>query len=84
MKADGFYIIKNVTHENKKGNLIWLDKNQLNEIPGKKSVIILLKTTAPLDLFNPGVNTILNVLTDGNIEVKGQPIKTTINGDIIL
>lgn len=84
MKSDGFFIIKNVTHENKKGNLLWLDKNQLNELPDKKTVIILLKTTVPLAPFDAGGNTMLMAAENGNIEVKGQPIKTTVNGDIIL
>lgn len=84
MKADGFFVIKNVTFENKKGNLLWLDKNQLNELPDKKTVIILLKSTASLTLFNVGKNSILITDENGNIEVKGQPINTTLDGDIIL
>ncbi|MDQ1352913.1 MAG: hypothetical protein QG657_3219 [Acidobacteriota bacterium] len=84
MKTEGFYVLKNVTHENKKGNLLWLDKNQLKELPDKQAVIILLKSSVSLAPFGAGEDAALFTAEDGNIEVKGHSLKMPVNGEVIL
>ncbi len=82
-KEKGFYLLKNITQDRKKGNLLWLDKNQVKEIPDRQSVIILLKDSVSLASFGAGENTTLRVDKNGNIDVKGTLLKT-VKGDVIL
>jgi len=80
---EGFYLLKNITRERKRGNLLWLDKDQLTEIPDREAVIILLKDSVSLAPFGAGDGTRLRVDKDGDIDVKGAPLKA-VKGEIIL
>jgi hypothetical protein len=82
----GFYLLKNITRERKSGNLLWMDKDQVKELPGKEAVIILVKKPLYLSLssFGAGEDTALMIDEDGDLEIKGGPEHTRVNGDIIL
>jgi serine/threonine protein kinase len=79
----GFYLLKNITRERKRGNLLWLDKDQLTEIPDRGAVIILLKDSVSLAPFGAGDDTRLRVDKNGDIDVKGAPLKA-VKGEVIL
>jgi serine/threonine protein kinase len=81
-KEEDFYLLKNITQDRKKGNLLWLDKNQVKEIPDKQAVIILLKDSVSLASFGAGAAT-LRIDKNGNIDVKGSLLKAG-KGDVIL
>jgi hypothetical protein len=78
--------MKNITRERKRGNLLWMDKDQVKELPDKEAVIILLKKPLYLSLssFGVGEDTALMVDEEGDLEIKGGPEYTRVNGDIIL
>jgi serine/threonine protein kinase len=82
-KEEGFYLLKNITEDRKKGNLLWLDKNQVREIPDRQAAIILLKDSVSLAPFGAGENTTLRVDKNGDIDVKGT-LPKTVKGDVIL
>ncbi|MFC2146240.1 FHA domain-containing protein [Acidobacteriota bacterium] len=85
-REQGFFLLKNVTQEIKRGNLLWMDKNQVKELPDKDAVIILLKKPLYLSLssFGVGEDTALMIDEEGDLEIKGGPEHTRVNGDIIL
>lgn len=85
-REQGFCLLKNVTQEKKRGNLLWMDKSQVKELPDKDAVIILLKKPLYLSLssFGAGEDTALIIDEEGNLEMKGGPEYTRVNGDIIL
>jgi pSer/pThr/pTyr-binding forkhead associated (FHA) protein len=85
-RGQGFCIMKNITRERKRGNLLWMDKDQVKELPDKEAVIILLKKPLYLSLssFGVGDDTALMVDEEGDLEMKGGPEYTRVNGDIIL
>ncbi|MCP5107118.1 MAG: FHA domain-containing protein, partial [bacterium] len=80
----GYYLLKNVSAERKKGNLLWLDKKQAGQLPDKQAAVILLTKSVSLAPFGFGENTSLVVDENDDIEVKGWPVKTPVKGDIIL
>jgi serine/threonine protein kinase len=82
----GFCQLKNITQEIKRGNLLWMDKNQVKELPDKDAVIILLKKPLYLSLssLGAGEDTALMIDEEGDLEMKGGPEDTRVNGDIIL
>jgi serine/threonine protein kinase len=86
VREQGFCLLKNVTQEIKRGNLLWMDKNQVKELPDKEAVIILLKKPQYLSLssFGAGEDTALMIDEEGDLEMKGGPEYTRVNGDIIL
>ena len=63
-----------------------MDKNQVKELPDKEAVIILLKKPLYLSLssFGAGEDTALMIDEEGELEMKGGPEYTRVNGDIIL
>ncbi len=85
-REQGFFVLKNITQEIKRGNLLWMDKNQLKELPDKEAVIILLKKPLYLSLssFGAGEDTVIMMDEEGDLEIKGGPEHTRVNGDIIL
>ena len=85
-KEQGFSLLKNITHNNKKGNLLWMDKNQVKELPDKDAVIILLKKPIyfALSSFGADEEAVLTVDEKGYIEMKGGRENIPISGDIIL
>lgn len=83
-EEEGFYLLKNITQERKKGNLLWLDKDQVNQLPDRQAVIILLKQSVCLTPLGIGKNTTLIVDEKENIDIQGWPIKAPVNGEIIL
>ncbi len=85
-RDQGFCLLKNITQEIKRGNLLWMDKNQVKELPDKETVIILLKKPLYLSLssFGAGEDTALMIDEEGDLEIKGGPEHTRVNGDIIL
>jgi serine/threonine protein kinase len=82
----GFFLLKNITQERKRGNLLWMDKDQVKELPDKETVIILLKKPLYLSLssFGAGEDTAVMIDEEGDLEIKGGPEHTRGNGDIIL
>jgi serine/threonine protein kinase len=85
-REQGFYLLKNITHQRKRGNLLWMDKNQVKELPEKEAVIILLKKPLYLSLssFGVGEDAALMIDEEGDLEMKGGPEYTRVNGEIIL
>lgn len=85
-REQGFCLLKNITQERKRGNLLWMDKNQVKELPVKEAVIILLKKPLYLSLssFGAGEDTAIMIDEEGDLEIKGGPEHTRVNGDIIL
>lgn len=83
-KEEGFYLLKHMTHERKKGNLLWLDKEQVNQLPDRQAVIILLKQSVNLAPLGIGKNTTLIVDEKEDIDIQGWPIKAPVNGEIFL
>ncbi|MGE5339983.1 MAG: protein kinase domain-containing protein [Candidatus Omnitrophota bacterium] len=80
----GYYMLKHITHEKKGGNLLWLDKNQLNEIPDRQAAIIFTKNSLPLSALGVEENAALHRVENGNFEFTGNPSNAPVSGDIIL
>jgi len=82
----GFYLLRNISLERKRGNLLWMDRNQVKELPDKKAVIILLTKPLYLDLspFCDCEDISLTLDDKGRIEVKGEEDIFTVSGDIII
>lgn len=83
-KETGFYLLKHVTWEIRKGNLIWLEKKQVKELPNKQSMIVLLKTSVSLAPFGHGESSALVVDENENIEVVGWSVKGPVKGEVVL
>ena len=83
-KEKGFYQLKHVTWEIRKGNLIWLDKKQVKELPNKQTIIIMLKTSVSLAPFGHGESSALVVDENGNIEIEGWSVKGPVKGEVVL
>ncbi|UCH98240.1 MAG: FHA domain-containing protein [Candidatus Aminicenantes bacterium] len=85
-RDQGFYLLKNITRERRKGNLMWMDRDQVKELPDQETVIILLKKPLYLALSSFGADeeTALMVDERGDLEIKGGPENALVNGDIIL
>jgi serine/threonine protein kinase len=85
-REEGFYQLKNITQEQKKGNLLWMDRKQIKELPDKEAVILLLKKPLYLALSSFGTDeeTVLTVDDSGCIEIKGGLEYVPLSGDIIL
>ncbi len=84
IKEKGFYLFKHVTWEIKKGNLIWLDKKQVKELPNKQSVIIMLRESVSLAPFGHGESAALVVDENENIEVLGWSVKGPAKDEVVL
>jgi serine/threonine protein kinase len=83
-REEGYYLFRNITWERKKGNLIWLDKKQANELPDNRAVIVLLKDSLSLTSFGYGEDALLVVDEEGNFEVRGWSVKGPVNGEVVL
>jgi len=83
-EEDGYYLFKHITHDRKGGNLLWLDKNQLNELPDRQASIVLMKRSIKLSPFGVEENAMLILDDKNNIEFVGSHANTPVSGDIIL
>lgn len=84
LQFEDTHILRNVTHDKKGGNLLWLDKNQVNEIPERNAVIVLLKKSLSLSQFGAPQNTTITIDEQGNIIYSGNKSNNPVFGDIIL
>ena len=82
----GFGMLKNVSLERKRGNLLWMDRTQVKELPDKNAAILLLKKPLYLDLtsYCGGEDISLSIDDQGEIEINGEADHFPVSGDIIL
>jgi serine/threonine protein kinase len=83
-REDGYFLLQNITRQRKKGNLLWLDKEQLDQLPDLGAAIILLTGSVSLAAFGVSGNTALIIDEKGGIQVKGKPLKGAVIEGVVL